>query len=60
VAAENVMASNVAGAALLIERLARQKQSRAAGDAYRALQNEVAQLKPLLADLKGEAARFVC
>ena len=60
VAAENVMASTVAHAALHIETLARQRQSRAAADAYRALQNEVARLKPLLAALKGEAAQFVC
>jgi HPt (histidine-containing phosphotransfer) domain-containing protein len=60
VAAENVMASTVADAALHIETLARQRQSRAVADAYRALQNEVARLKPLLAALKGEAAQVVC
>jgi HPt (histidine-containing phosphotransfer) domain-containing protein len=60
VAAENVMASNVADAALLIERLARQKQSCAVADAYGALQDEVARLIPVLAALEGEADRLVC
>jgi len=60
VAAENIQARNVADVALLLENLARDKQPRAASAAYRRLQTEVVRLKPVLADLKGEATRFVC
>ncbi len=60
VAAENVVARTVAEAAFRVEDLARQQHLSAAAAAYRTLQTEVTRLKPVLADLKGEATRLVC
>ena len=59
VAAENIKACNVTRLAQLLETLAREKKPRASADTFRALQNEIARLKPVLGDLTGEATRLV-
>lgn len=55
VAAQNVTAKRVAGAALDVETLARQKLLERAQEAYRELVLEIERLKPLLSDLEREA-----